>query len=269
MATRTRAKVITFGLSPDADVRATDVSSQWPNRLTLTIIYGQESARVRTRLVGEHWTTSILGATACGIACGVELRNCTKVLEKINPAFGRYSIHRKPGGPVYVLDTRKAPFWTIANGIGFVARAQASRKTIVFGTISDCPGAVSPKYRKVAREALEAADRVVFVGPNASFAGKLLLQRELRRHLFIFQSSYQANAFLTEHVLPDELIYIKASIADHLERIMLSQREGVVCWRERCGRKIECQRCRNYRRAHAPTFGLTEVTAFSPEMLGS
>jgi UDP-N-acetylmuramoyl-tripeptide--D-alanyl-D-alanine ligase len=260
MANRTRAKVITFGLSPDADVRAIEVSSQWPDRLSLTVIHGQESASVRTRLVGEHWTTSVLAAIACGVACGVQLQICAKVLGKIKPAFGRYSIHSKPGGPIYVLDSRKAPFWTIASGINFMAQAQSSRKTIVVGTISDCPGSGSPKYRKVAREALQVADRVIFVGPNASFVSKLVRQEELQRHLFIFQTSYQASRFLNEQVLPDELIYIKASITDHLERVMLSQRRGVVCWRERCGRKIDCHKCRAYRKPHAPPFGFTEAT---------
>jgi len=255
MAMRTRAKVITFGLSPDADIRATEVSSVWPDRLTLTVVHGHESLRVHTRLVGEHWVPSVLAAIACGIACGVELKACAKVLEKCDPVFGRYSIHAKPEGPVYVLDTRKAPLWTIASGLAFVERAKAPRKTIVFGTISDYPGKGGRQYRKVAREALDAADRVVFVGPNAARVSKLC-QGELRERLFAFQTCYQASSFLAEKTVPQELIYIKASITDHLERIMLSQLDEVVCWRERCRKLANCYRCRNYRRPHAPSFGL-------------
>ena len=77
--------------------------------------------------------------------------------------------------------------------------------------------------------------------------------------VFAFQSNYQASAFLAEEALPEELIYVKASITDHLERIMLSQLDQVVCWRERCRRRdVDCPSCRNYRRPHAPPFGLAE-----------
>jgi UDP-N-acetylmuramoyl-tripeptide--D-alanyl-D-alanine ligase len=258
MADRTRAKVLTFGLSPDADIRATEVSSVWPDRLTLTVVHGHESVRVQTRLVGEHWTTSVLAAIACGISCGIDLRTCAKVLETSEPVFGRYSVHAKPDGPVYVLDTEKAPLWTIASGLAFVAQAQAPRKTIVFGTISDYPGKSSPKHRRVAREALEVADRVVFVGSTAGHVSRLR-QGELRERLFSFQSSYQSSALLAEEVLPEELIYIKASGADHLERMMLSQLDHVVCWRERCRIRVaSCPSCPNYRKPHPPPFGLAE-----------
>ena len=54
MASRTRAKVLTFGVSPDANIRATEISSVWPDRLKLTIIHDQNRVRVHTRLAGEH-----------------------------------------------------------------------------------------------------------------------------------------------------------------------------------------------------------------------
>jgi hypothetical protein len=104
---------------------------------------------------------------------------------------------------------------------------------------------------------LEVADRVVFVGPNAGFVSKLR-QGESRERLFSFQSSYQASALLAEKILPEELIYIKASITDHLERLMLSQLDQVVCWRERCEKIVNCHGCSNYHRPHAPPFGLAK-----------
>jgi len=259
MAARTRARVLLFGLSPDAEIRATEVSSAWPDRLTLTVVHDHESVRVHTKLVGEHWITSVLAAIACGIVCGIDLKTCAQIVERFDSVFGRYSIHGEPGGPAYVLDTNKASFWTIATGLAFVAEARASRKTIVFGTISDYPGATGQRYRRIARDALEVADRVVFVGPNAGSVNKLLRQEGLPERLFSFQTSYQASAFLAEDVLPQELIYIKASVKNHLERIMLSQLDQVVCWRERCRITVACPRCRYYRKPHAPPFGLAEV----------
>jgi UDP-N-acetylmuramoyl-tripeptide--D-alanyl-D-alanine ligase len=260
MADRTRARVLTFGRSAEAEVRATEVSSAWPNSLKLTVSYGDESHPVQTQLVGEHWATAVLGAIACGIVCGIDLRTCAKVVGAFRPILGRYSVHANPGGPVYVLDTQKAPLWTIAAGLAFVAEAKAPRKTVVFGTISDYGGASGPKYRKLARQALDVADRVIFVGPNAGRASRLLRDGALRARLFTFQTSYQASAFLADG-FSEELIYIKASTTDHLERIMLLETDDVVCWRERCGKPFDCSRCPYHRTPHAPPFGLAKKSA--------
>jgi UDP-N-acetylmuramoyl-tripeptide--D-alanyl-D-alanine ligase len=251
MAARTPARVVTYGLCPDADIRASDVTGRWPDRLALTVSYGADSLRVQTRLVGEHWTVSVLAAIACGLVCDVDLQACVKAVASQQAAFGRFSVHSAPDKPVYVLDTKKAPYYTMAIGLEFVERARASHKTIVIGTMSDYAGSGAGKYRKVARMALAVADRVVFVGPRAGHVSKLR-QGDLRNRLHCFESTLQASTFLALESRTDELIYIKASSTDHLERIMLSQIDRVVCWRERCGRKTKCQECTNFRKPSRP-----------------
>jgi UDP-N-acetylmuramoyl-tripeptide--D-alanyl-D-alanine ligase len=256
MAQRTRARVITYGRSPDADVRAVDISSDWPDRLALTVVHADQSIRIQTCLAGEHWTTSVLAAVACGLACGLDLAACTKAIEAFEPPFARYSVHQVPGGPVFVLD-HKAPAWTIEHSLAFLAHADAPRKTIILGTISDYPSAASRRYRRVAREALAVADRVIFVGPQSGHVSRLR-QDEFQDRLFAFQTAYEASIFMSRDVWPSELILVKQSIAvDHLERIALSMTGGrVVCWKASCGRRIGCPECRNYRRPHRPPFGL-------------
>jgi UDP-N-acetylmuramoyl-tripeptide--D-alanyl-D-alanine ligase len=252
MAERTRARVITYGLCSDAHVRATDVSSVWPERLALTVVHGGEIIRMKTRLVGEHWTTSVLAAIACGIACGVDLHTCAKGVATTEPHFGRCSVHQAHSGATYILDSYKAPYWTIASGLAFLKAAHAPRKTAVFGTISDYPSKANRIYRRVAREALSLVDRVVFVGPHSGHVSRLC-EGDTRNKLFAFESAFEASPFFAKDLVAEELIYIKASGAtDHLERIMLAQFDTVVCWRERCGRKTYCHRCKDYGRPSMP-----------------
>jgi len=256
MAARTSARVITYGLSPEADIRGSDIASRWPDRLSLNISHKGETVGVATRLLGEHWATSILAAIACGVACGLNLETCARAVACVEPVFGRYSIHGKEGGPAFVLDCVKAPYWTVPAALGFVAAASAPRKTVVFGTISDYSGGARRRYRKVAREALAVADRVVFVGPHSSHMTQLR-QGEAGDKLFAFQTAYEASAFLAQPLLPGELIFIKGSLgADHLERIMLSQLETVVCWREHCRKVSSCLDCKSYREPTPPPLGV-------------
>ena len=139
MAPRTTARVITYGRSPQADVRATDICAAWPDHLSLTVSHDGKAVQVRTRLVGSHWTTSVVAAVSCGIVCGIDLKACAKAIENFEPMFGRYSTHPLPKGPVYVFD-HKAPIWTIPISLDFVKEARAPHKTIVLGTISNYPG---------------------------------------------------------------------------------------------------------------------------------
>jgi UDP-N-acetylmuramyl pentapeptide synthase len=140
MAARTRAHVITYGLDPGADVRARDVRSTWPERLSLTVMHGGRELHLQTRLLGEYWVTSILAAIACGLARGIDLETCAKAIAACEPVFGRSSVHSLPDGPDHVLETQKAPLWTIANSMAFMRTARAKRKTMVFGTVSDYSG---------------------------------------------------------------------------------------------------------------------------------
>jgi UDP-N-acetylmuramoyl-tripeptide--D-alanyl-D-alanine ligase len=253
MQKRTRARVVTFGLSPGADVRAAGISSNWPNRLALTVIHGNESVHIQTRLVGEFWATSVLAAVTCGVACGLDLRTCAEAIATVEPNLARYSVHQVPAGPTFVFD-HKAPVWTIPHCLAFLKSASASRKTVMFGTLSDYAGSGGARYRRVAREALEVADRVVFVGSNAWYVEKLR-QGELADKILAFRTAFEASAYFKEHVLLDELIMFKGSMfVDHLERIMLSQFEPVVCWREHCGKRIECPRCPSYKHPYPPAF---------------
>ena len=255
MAARTHARVMTFGCAADADVRATDIQSAWPDRLSLTVNYEQQRLRLETKLVGEFWITSILAAIACGVACGLDLEACVNAVSEFEPVFARNSVHSLPDGPDYVLDTNKAPLWTVAHSLAFVSVARAPRKTVVIGTLSDYADKGSDTYRKVAKRALQVADRVVFIGQHSSYVSKLR-KDGIENRLFSFMTTYQAAAFLNEAPIARELIYFKASVKDHLERIMLDRFDHVVCWKERCGKAYACPNCRNYRRPHPPPFGV-------------
>ena len=164
-------------------------------------------------------------------------------------------MHEVPQGPVYLLETQKAPLWTIAKSMTLIGSARAPRKTMVFGTVSDYSGKGGEIHRKVARSALDVADRVIFVGPQASHVSKLR-RGDVKDRLFVFMTSFQASEYLAKTAIAGELIHIKASITDHLERIMLSRFDGVTSWKERCRVEESCLDCANYRIAHPPPFGV-------------
>ena len=59
--------------------------------------------------------------------------------------------------------------------------------------------------------ALQAADRVVFVGPQSGHVSKLR-EGELRKRLFEFQTTYQAAEYMKLQTLPGELISLMLDV---------------------------------------------------------
>lgn len=113
MAKRTAARVITYGLCPEADVRATNVEAAWPNRLAMTITFQGESRRLETGLFGDLLLTSVLAAVAGGLAAGIGLEQAVGALRGVESFPGRMSIHQSPQGVWFINDAGKAPFWSV------------------------------------------------------------------------------------------------------------------------------------------------------------
>ena len=243
MRTRTNAHIITYGLSAEAVVRGEDVTSAWPERMSLTVGYGGKKVRINTQLIGEHWASSVLAAVATGIALGVPLAECARAVEKVTPVEGRLSPHETPDGITFVRDDWKAPLWTVPGSLRFMQTARAPRRVVIIGTISDSSWSASRKYRAVARQALEVAEKVIFVGNHAHSALKVRSHPADDR-IIAFDTLYELNLFLRDYLTAGDLVLLKGSCrADHLQRLVLARSSAIACWQEKCGRLIFCTHC--------------------------
>ena len=72
-AGRTSARVVTFGLAPDADVRAVDVSLGSDGRASFMLVSASERVPVTLAVPGEHMVSNALAAAATGVTLGVSL----------------------------------------------------------------------------------------------------------------------------------------------------------------------------------------------------
>lgn len=244
MQNKTSARVLTFGLSELGDVRATNIHSTWPERLSMTVTFQGECVRIETGLFGDLMTTSLLAAVAGALAAGVSLKQCASSLEGINSFPGRLSIHPSLKGGWVLDDSFKAPFWSVEKVITLMKNASAPRKTIVMGTFSDTgSGSESKKYRAMARLGLDVADRVIFVGSTAEYIKKMITP-QLEGRLVAIESVEKAYRLLAEDGLENELVLLKSGSKLHLGRIILGQEEGFKCWKENCEKKILCQECK-------------------------
>jgi UDP-N-acetylmuramoyl-tripeptide--D-alanyl-D-alanine ligase len=241
-ARQTKGRVVTFGLDAHADYRVSHIHAAWPERLTLTVSGQKGEWRIATPHVAEHFWLPVTAAFVAAVELGVPPETAVARLSVAPEVFMRMSLIEVPGGPTFLLDTAKAPYHSLPLAIETLGKARAPYKRFVLGTISDYPGNPRPKYRDAYAAARRASDQVIFC--NDHLTRSRASDEDIAEGRFrAFQSVRAAHEFLRETTKPDELVLLKGSAKEHLERIAMAFTEDVRCWQERCGKGISCRQC--------------------------
>ena len=225
MRSRCAGRVITYGLAPEAMVRAENVNAAWPERLSFTVCFNGQSHPVQTQLPGAHLVHCALAAVAVGLAMGLPLTVAAQAIKRVPPFPCRMSPVIRDDGVTFIRDDAKAPLWSIPAVLDFMKAARAGRKIVVIGTISDYTGNSDRAYVSVARQALAAADQVVFVGSRASKS--LKARRDPQDNaLQAFPSVEAAGAQLRNFFRPGDLVLLKGIQHDRLEELITTRGTG-------------------------------------------
>ena len=243
MAAKSVARVITYGLSPKAELRAEDISSVWPERLQMTLVRGSERVNLRTQLCGTHWIPSVLGAIGGGLGAGMTLAECAEGIASVAPFDGRMQPVTTPDGVTFIRDDFKPTLWTFDACFEFMKAARAKRKIIVIGEISDVIAAKEVTYKRIAIRAQEICDVTIFVGQWASSALKARKPGGAKA-LRAFSHVRDAAEYINSITCEGDLVLLKGGIKkDHLLRIILARNGNVACWRDDCNRNSFCNEC--------------------------
>jgi UDP-N-acetylmuramyl pentapeptide synthase len=242
MAGAGRARTVLFGRGDDIDVRAEEVVARWPRTLSLVAVRGGVRLPLTTRFVGEHWLPSVLAAVALGLETGVAPDQVAAAIAAVEPQTGRLSEHRTPAGVTFLDDAFKAPTWSLEQAFEVLRTAEAERRVLVLGQLSDDSHKPRDLFRRLAPRALAAADLVVMVGRWARYADEPAAAAD---DLHLCADLREADRLLDDLLRPGDLVLLKGTrSSDHLERLVLSRGGGIACWRMACGRLPTCDRCR-------------------------
>ncbi len=268
MAENGACRVITYGTTAHAALRAEHVSANWPDRLRMTVTYEAERVAVRTQLCGAHWASCVLAAIGGGLAAGLTLTECAEGIADVTPFDGRMQEVTTVDGVSFVRDDFKAPLWTVDSCLAFLQSARAVRKFFVVGELSDVGHAKGRAYAKIARKAQQVADVVVCVGPWASSAIRARAP-EKKDSLLAFSHVREAAEYIKATARQGDLVLLKGTNRkDHLLRIILAQQDDVACWRDDCDRVSFCNECPHRLKPSGmpvPASTLTTVAAASPQ----
>jgi UDP-N-acetylmuramoyl-tripeptide--D-alanyl-D-alanine ligase len=254
-----RRRMVWFGRGRQANVSATHVSAIWPQRLSLTLRVGNRSQRVETRLVGEHWTSSLLGAAAAALECGVSLQEIAEALPRVNPFPARLDPRELPSGAIILRDDFNGSIESFVPAFKVLREAHAARKILAITTVSDSQETWDKRLRRIACDAAQVVDHLILVGTkdDAKRAAKKVIASGFPSEgLHCFATSADAAKFLLAFLRAGDLLLLRGRISDHMGRLYHAQINSVQCWLEYCPKMILCEQCpelfRKPRRADSP-----------------
>jgi UDP-N-acetylmuramoyl-tripeptide--D-alanyl-D-alanine ligase len=246
-------KVITFGRGPEADICAWEAVSAWPQRLRFRVKSRQGSGLVETQMVGQHFLTPVLAATAVGLGLGYAFEDVAAALFRFPGYPARMHPLGLPGGITVLRDEYKSSPHTVSAAFDELRRASARRKVLVFGDMADTSMSKRDRQKKVAKMAAEVFDMLFFVGEHASYAVASAIRSGIAPDRTRGFASVSACAdFLRGELAEGDLVLLKGTNNDHLSRIAFRLVGSARCDRSLCEKKMLCDTC--------PELGADEAT---------
>lgn len=224
MAARTRARVVTYGRSPGADLRATNVDARYPGRLRFDLDVGGRIVPVATRFVGTIMLPNVLATLAVVHGMGRDLAAAARALAEVEPEPLHMSVVQGPSGRTWVLDTFKAPYWSTQILAADLAEIGGRGTLFVLGEMSDMRNDASRRYAGIMRTAASAVDRVILCGRAVGAGARA--QREGYANVAVGADLPEVARLIAAS--PERLVILKANSKQHLEQVVRMVEEAAA-----------------------------------------
>lgn len=158
---RAGERALTFGLRPEAELRAEDVCLL-PDRVEFTAVRGGERCPALLHIPGRFSVYNALAALACCLGLGLDLKDAAAALASCEPVKGRMEV--VPTGRDYtvLIDYAVTPD-ALDNMIRTVRDTAAGRVGVLFGCGGDRDRSKRPKMGRVVAE---LADYMIITSDN-------------------------------------------------------------------------------------------------------
>ncbi|TMG51132.1 MAG: UDP-N-acetylmuramoyl-tripeptide--D-alanyl-D-alanine ligase [Chloroflexi bacterium] len=166
LASRTKARVVLFGESGDADLRASDVSARGVEGLRFVAHDGARSVEVQLPLPGRHLVSSALAALGAASSLGVPLAEAAIALSVMDAPAHRMNV-RRAANLVVIDDSYNASPAAVMAALA-VLGSVSTRRVAVIGDMLELGTLSADAHEAVGREAAKQTDVLVGVGELAS-----------------------------------------------------------------------------------------------------
>jgi UDP-N-acetylmuramoyl-tripeptide--D-alanyl-D-alanine ligase len=226
MADITAARVVTFGRSPGAAVRAAGVTADDQGRASFTLITADGSAPVRLRLHGEHHVSNALAAAALAAELGMSTSAIAAGLsEAVARSRWRMEVTERPDGVTIINDAYNANPDSVRAALAALSAMAAGRRGFaVLGHMTEL-GEEAAKFHEEAgmRAAQAGVAGLIVVGEEAApiLTGTKAVP-SWQGELVHVPDKAAAVAALGERLRRGDVVLVKASHSVGLEEVALA-----------------------------------------------
>jgi UDP-N-acetylmuramoyl-tripeptide--D-alanyl-D-alanine ligase len=216
LAPRTRARVVLFGESDDAALRATEVRAGGIDPLRFIATYRGKRAEVSVPLPGRHVIVAALAALGSAHALGVPLEEAAVALGTLEQPRHRMEIRRAARLTV-IDDSYNASPAAVLAALA-VLREVRGRRIAVIGDMLELGTLSADAHEEVGREAARSADVLVGVGELARTSVAAAKRAGLGDGHVVADGA-EALVLLKRIQRPDDTILVKGSHSLALDRL--------------------------------------------------
>lgn len=230
MADLTPARVMTYGLTPEADLWASNVTSAGLEGVRFVFHFRGERLHVKVPLLGRHSVHTALRAALVGLVEGMAWDEIIGGLQALpSEAQLRLVAVRGPNRSTLLDDTYNAsPASTIA-ALNLLDDLSAAKKIAVLGDMMELGSYEEEGHRKVGCRAAGVVDMLIVIGRRAKFIAEEAVACGLPKAQILVLDDNQAAVTELKRILePDNIVLIKGSNSQRMNEIVtaLSHRRG-------------------------------------------
>ncbi len=233
MAEHTRARVVTYGFDPDADLVAGAVTTSTQGSSATLFVKdhfpgrGYRGARIKVRLqlLGRHWLYAVLAATAVGLTYGLPLAEIAEALAEFEPLPGRLRPLAGVGGSLILDDSYNASPESLLAALDLLEGfGGCGRRTAVLGDLAELGDEAARVWEEVAERARRATDYLVIKGDAAA----QLAQAMPPERCFLTFAADEAVRHLRARLSPGDTVLVKGAVEARMEEVVA----GILADRE-------------------------------------
>ncbi len=217
MRVRTKARVLTFGMAPEADVRASEVQGRGLAGVDFMLRCGPVALAAHTPVPGVGLVHDALAAVAVAIADGMSVQEAVAALRAAE-APTRLRVRRARSGATILDDSYNAGPASMLAALEVLSET-TGRRLALLGDMLELGGEEAAGHRRVGERAAEVVDALYTVGERGEMIARAAREAGLSE-VTHFGTKEEASRALAEALGPGDILLVKASHGLALDRVV-------------------------------------------------
>jgi UDP-N-acetylmuramoyl-tripeptide--D-alanyl-D-alanine ligase len=221
LATRTKAKVVLYGLNPESDLWCDEIEGLGLEGVSFNMHYAGETLHLHLPLLGQHSVHTAMRAAAVGLTEGLNWQEIIDGL--LTPATQlRLVAVTGPGNSLLIDDTYNASPDSMIAALNLLEELDG-RKVAVLGDMLELGGVEETGHRMVGARAVDVVDFLVVVGEKARWIAEEAHSQGLSSaQIASFATAADALEFLTSKIGAGDVVLVKGSRGLKMDEIVLA-----------------------------------------------